>query len=120
MKKTFYIGPPGTGKTESLIRKVEELMKQGVDPKEIAYISFTNIAADEAKNSAIKAFPNVPEKKFENFKTLHSLCYAHVPELRDNLMTDADYASMGAVIPINYQILNTALFGKHQLTKKVI
>tara|TARA_B100001989_G_scaffold115656_1_gene81305 strand:+ start:300 stop:1970 length:1671 start_codon:yes stop_codon:yes gene_type:complete len=102
MKKTFYIGPPGTGKTESLIRKVEELMKQGVDPKEIAYISFTNIAADEAKNRAIKAFPNVPEKKFENFKTLHSLCYAYVPELRDNLMTDADYASMGAVIPVNY------------------
>ena len=103
MKSFFYIGPPGTGKTESLIRKVEDKMREGIDPEEIAYISFTNIAADEAKNRAIKTFPNIPEKKFVNFKTLHSLCYAHVPELRDNTMTDADYVSMGKMIPVNWQ-----------------
>lgn len=103
MKKTFYVGPPGTGKTESLITKVKELMKSGIDPKEIAYISFTNIAADEARDRAIKTFPNIPEKNFENFKTLHSLCYNNVPELRDNIMTDADYAAMGNAIPISWR-----------------
>ena len=102
MLKTFYVGPPGTGKTESLIRKTEEILKKGIQATEIAYISFTTVAAKEARNRAIDNFPDIPERQFRHFQTLHSLCYDNVPDLRDNTMTSSDYAAMGKLIPVNW------------------
>ena len=59
--KTIKIfGPPGTGKTWTLIeRVVKKYLKQGIDPDKIAFISFTNKAVDTAKIRALEAFPNL-------------------------------------------------------------
>ncbi len=46
--KTIKIfGPPGTGKTENLLKRVKRYLNQGYSPDEICYISFTNKAVDE-------------------------------------------------------------------------
>ena len=43
--KTIKIfGPPGTGKTENLLKRVQRYLKKGYSPDEICYISFTNKA----------------------------------------------------------------------------
>ena len=42
-------GPPGTGKTTFLLEKVKEHVKNGIKPEDIAFISYTNAAANEAK-----------------------------------------------------------------------
>jgi superfamily I DNA/RNA helicase len=42
--KTIVLGPPGTGKTTTLLNKVDEYLKQ-TDPDKIGYFAFTQKAA---------------------------------------------------------------------------
>ena len=72
--KTIKIfGPPGTGKTENLLRRVQRFLKQGFSPSEICYISFTNKAVDECVDRVRKKFKEYDEDDFVYFRTLHSL-----------------------------------------------
>lgn len=72
MKKTLILGPPGTGKTTKLISIFEEKLKEGYEPEQIAFVSFTKAAAEEAKERVGKAF-NLHPKRLPWFKTLHSI-----------------------------------------------
>ena len=74
MEKKLILGPPGTGKTTTLIDIVADLLDQGVPPERIAYVSFTKKAAEEARDRARKQF-DLPKAAFTNFRTLHSLAY---------------------------------------------
>ena len=74
--KTIKIyGPPGTGKTYTLIERIlKKYLAKGVSPNDIAYISFTNKAVNEAIERVINTFPKFDIKDFERFKTLHKYC----------------------------------------------
>ena len=80
--KTIKIyGPPGTGKTTTLVEKVvRKYLKQGVDPEQIAFISFTNKAVDTARKRTLEAFPQFSEKQFSRFQTLHKYCRRYFNE----------------------------------------
>lgn len=66
-------GPPGTGKTAALIEHVKEHVKKGVQTDKIAFLAFTNVAADVARGRVLEAFPEKSLMDFPNFCTLHSL-----------------------------------------------
>ena len=53
--RTIIPGPPGTGKTYTLINKylVNEINGLHTNPKKIVYVTFSNAAAEEA-NKRIK------------------------------------------------------------------
>lgn len=74
MTPDIVLGPPGTGKTETLLKEVDRLLQQGLNPEEICYVSFTKRAAREAVKRAGEKF-GLSEDRFRWFRTLHSLCF---------------------------------------------
>ena len=99
MRKVIY-GPPGTGKTTYLLSVLEtELKVNKVAPNKIAYLAFTNQAADEALSRAISQL-NYSTKDFTNFRTLHSLAYRELHLKEDNIMNDDDYAYVSKKLQI--------------------
>ena len=74
-KTVKYYGPPGTGKTNTLVQEIlTKHLAEGILPKDIAFISFTNKAVDTAIDRVLKAFPQYTIKDFQRFKTLHKYC----------------------------------------------
>ena len=71
--KTIILGPPGTGKTTTLLNLVDDFMKAGVDSKRIGYFSFTRKAAHEASGRAAEKFNLDQTEDLIYFRTLHSL-----------------------------------------------
>ena len=58
--KTIKIfGPPGTGKTENLLKRVQRYLKKGYSPDEICYVSFTNKAVNECVARVRKDLKNM-------------------------------------------------------------
>ena len=80
--KTIKIfGPPGTGKTYTLIERVlKNYLRKGTRPQDIAYLSFTNKAVNTAVRRAIDSFPNYTTEDFMRFKTLHTYCRRYFSE----------------------------------------
>jgi len=70
-----YFGPPGTGKTTTLLNQVDALLAGGMSPNDIGYFAFTRKAAHEARDRAVERFDLDPEKDFQYFRTLHSLAF---------------------------------------------
>lgn len=74
MTPEVIFGPPGTGKTTSLLGIVDEELGRGVPPDRIAYLSFTRRAAEEAVGRACSRF-RLDRKALPYFRTLHSLAF---------------------------------------------
>ena len=105
MDRNIIFGPPGTGKTTHLLRIVEkELRENKVNPNKIAYLAFTNQAADEALSRAISQL-NYNTKDFMNFRTLHSLAYRELHLTEENIMSDTDYVNVSNKTQIKLLIL---------------
>ena len=71
--KTIVLGPPGTGKTFTLLGEMEKHLKN-TDPDRIGFFSFTQKAAYHARDRAMKKF-NFSEDDLPYFRTLHSLAF---------------------------------------------
>ena len=69
-------GPPGTGKTHYMMEVIKKRLSQGVKPENIAFVSYTNVAANEAKRRIADHFPEYEESDFIFFRTIHSLATA--------------------------------------------
>lgn len=73
-KCTKIFGPPGTGKTTTLLNEIANYLQTGVQPEEIGFVSFTKQAAEEAKGRAAVRF-GLTRKRLSNFRTLHSMAF---------------------------------------------
>lgn len=74
MTPEIFLGPPGTGKTTTLLNLVEDELEAGTPPERIAYVSFTKKAATEASDRASTKFSR-SSSDFPYFRTLHSMAF---------------------------------------------
>jgi len=100
--KTIVLGPPGTGKTTTLLNKVDNYLKK-TDPDRIGYFAFTQKAAHEARDRAIKKF-NLTEDDLPYFRTLHSLAFRKLGLKKNQVMQPRHYKDLGEQLgfPVTY------------------
>ena len=99
--KTIVLGPPGTGKTTTLLNKVDDYLKE-TDPDKVGYFAFTQKAAYEARDRAIKKF-NLTEDDLPYFRTLHSLAFNNLGLKEENVMNELHYKAIGQTCGIQIQ-----------------
>ena len=74
-KTKIILGPPGTGKTTTLLNILEEEIEGGILPERIGFVSFTRRAIKEARDRTLSKFKEIDKDQLDNFRTLHSLCF---------------------------------------------
>lgn len=77
-----YSGPmnviavPGAGKTASLVARMQELIKKGVNPQEILFVTFSNKAAEEIKERVKLALGGNRTTKMPEILTYNALGFS--------------------------------------------
>lgn len=93
----LVLGGPGTGKTTFLIKKVEEALRMGTDPKRIAFVSFTKAAAQEAATRASTQLGLSPSD-MPYFVTVHALCFRELGMNRSMVLDRADWSVISNLV----------------------
>jgi len=94
-------GPPGTGKTTTLLNMVEKQLEAGVLPSQVAFLAFTRKAAKEARERASKRFNLNMDKDLFYFRTLHSFAFNVSDIQSDQLLQNEHLSDLGKMIGFN-------------------
>lgn len=94
----LILGGPGTGKTSRLLDIVSEELRGGLPPSAIAFVTFTKVAAQEAKARAAEQFGLDPERDLPWFRTIHSLAYAQLSLTKDEIMGPKDWSEFSELV----------------------
>jgi len=76
----LIIASAGTGKTSTIVGRIGYLLDQGVDPKKILLLTFTNKAANEMIGRVANFFGKSKAKDIEA-GTFHAVCYRWLKKL---------------------------------------
>ncbi len=79
---------PGTGKTRTLVGRIEHLLEQGVDPRKILVLTFSNKAAGEIAERIARSSPEAATAIWTG--TFHSFGLDLIRRFHDQLKVPAD------------------------------
>lgn len=88
MKKVI-IGPPGSGKTWTLMNEIEQQLQKDVGFDEIAFLSFTRSATQEARMRIANRF-GTEKSEIPYFRTIHSMCYRILGIEKGNVVNEEE------------------------------
>jgi len=94
----LILGGPGTGKTTRLLEIMATELRNGLPPSAIAFVTFTKVAAAEAKQRAAEQFDLDPEHDLPWFRTIHSVAYAQMQVTKDEVMDVKDWREFSALV----------------------
>lgn len=104
---SLILGGPGAGKTSHLIGRADqsgvigELLAQGTRPEQIAYVSFTRKAADEAATRAMAKL-GCDRGDLPHFRTLHSMAYRLTGTQQKDVMQRTDYREIASLLGVTF------------------
>jgi len=112
--QTTIFGPPGTGKTTKLISIVKQELEDGTRPEDIAFVSFSRKAADEARTRAASALSMNPDQMVW-FRTLHSMAFQFLGISRGQVLRGADFAQLGNILGLEFSSNSSLTMADGQL-----
>tara|TARA_R110000772_G_scaffold10854_3_gene34371 strand:+ start:2806 stop:4302 length:1497 start_codon:yes stop_codon:yes gene_type:complete len=93
------LGPPGTGKTSTLLGLIEDELTNGTDSTKIGFFTFTKKAVTEGKQRAMERF-ELSQKDLPFFRTLHSLAFRQLGLSKESVMDAKDIRELNEVLNI--------------------
>jgi len=99
--QTTIFGPPGTGKTTKLISIVKQELEDGTRPEDIAFVSFSRKAADEARTRASDALSMNPDQMVW-FRTLHSMAFQYMGITTHQVLKGTDFTQLGNLLGLEF------------------
>jgi DNA helicase II / ATP-dependent DNA helicase PcrA len=96
-RTTILFGPPGWGKTTSLLDITEQALQSGTDPSRIGFFAFTRKAAHEAMSRATTRF-GLTTDDLPWFRTLHSAAFKLLGLQSHEVMSTHHYKELGTAL----------------------
>lgn len=97
----LILGPPGCGKTYTLIGLVKDALQRGIHPSRIGVVSFTTKAIGEFVTRSCVEF-KLDRKDFPHFKTLHATGYHGLGLQTTDVMGRDDYNKAGDMLGVDF------------------
>ncbi|PSQ18312.1 ATP-dependent DNA helicase Rep [Halobacteriales archaeon QS_8_69_26] len=87
---TRLFGGPGSGKTTALLDRVEELLEEGVDVRDVLVVSYTRAAAAEIRERLADRLDENPRALQGNVCTMHAKAYELLNLSRGDVVGESD------------------------------
>jgi DNA helicase-2/ATP-dependent DNA helicase PcrA len=95
------LGPPGTGKTTTLLKQLEESLSAGVYPEHIAFLTFTRRARREAVERVEKIL-GIDAQDLPHFRTIHSMAFKGLGLREGDVVGKAQLDEFGAKMGLTF------------------
>ena len=101
MNRIIYFGPPGTGKTTTLLQRLEEQLRAGVPASAIAFLTFTRRARAEAVERVERVLGVAP-RNLPHFRTIHSMAFKALRLTQGDVLGREALREFGALMGMEF------------------